>query len=49
MRRWWGGWRVPDEEGYYVEKEDDVVDKSVGYWGYGIGLFITDVSHVFDT
>lgn len=49
VRRWWWGWRGPDEEGYNVEKEGDVVDKSVGYGGYGIGLFITDISHVFDT
>lgn len=47
VRRRWGGWRGP-EEGYYVEKEDDVADKSVGNGRYGIGLLITDISHVFD-
>jgi hypothetical protein len=28
-----------------VEKEGDVMDDSVGYGGYDIGMLITDISH----
>ena len=47
VQRLWRGWRGPGEEGYYVEKEGDVEDKSVGNGRCGIGWFITDVSHAF--
>lgn len=50
VRWWWRGCRGPGgEEGYYVEKEGDVVDESVGNGRCGVGLsIIMGIYHVFD-